>query len=73
MALKVPVELLVKLTLPVGVIAPAPDESATVTVHVVAVPVPTVAGEHATVVVLVRIVDATVNVPLEPLWTLSPP
>jgi hypothetical protein len=72
-ALKVPVLLLVKLTVPVGTMAPAPEESATVAVHVVAEPVPTVAGEQATVVVLDLMVEANVNVPTLPVWTLLPP
>ncbi len=71
-ALKVPVELLVKVTVPVGVIAPVPEESDTVTVQVVDTPVPTVAGEHATEVELDLIVEARVKVPLLPVWTLSP-
>jgi hypothetical protein len=71
--LKVPVELLVKVTVPVGVIAPAPDESATVAVHVVDIPEFTELGLHETVVVVERIVDASVNVPLLPVWTESPP
>ena len=36
-ALKVPVLLVVKLTVPVGVTAPAPEASLTVTVHVLGV------------------------------------
>jgi hypothetical protein len=64
---KVPVELVVKVTVPVGVIAPVPAESATVTVQVLGVLSRTLAGEHATVVVVVLIVDARVNVPLLPL------
>jgi hypothetical protein len=71
--LKVPVELVVKVTVPVGVIAPAPEESATVAVQVDATLSRTLAGEQETVVVLVRIVDASVNVPLLPVWTVSPP
>jgi hypothetical protein len=71
-ALKVPVELLAKVTVPVGVIAPAPEESATVAVQVDATLSRTLAGEQETVVVLVRIVEAIVNVPLLPVWTLSP-
>ena len=63
-ALKVPVELLVNVTVPVGVTAPVPDVSATVAVHVDAALSKTLAGEHETVVELVRIVDVTVNVPL---------
>ena len=71
--LKVPVELVVKLTVPVGVMAPAPDESATVAVQVDATLSNTLAGEHATAVVVARFVEARVNVPLLPEWTLSPP
>ncbi len=66
-ALKVPVEFDVKVTLPVGVTAPVPEESATVTVHVDATLSSTLAGEHDTVVVVVRFVDASVNVPLLPV------
>ena len=72
-ALKVPVELLVKVTVPVGVTAPVPDASETVTVQVEATLSRTLAGEHDTAVELVRIVDARVKVPLLPVWTLSPP
>jgi len=71
--LKVPVELLVKVTVPVGVIAPVPDESATVAVHVVDTPEFTELGLHETVVVDERIVDASVKVPLLPVWTELPP
>ena len=70
---KVPVLLLVKLTVPVGVTAPVPDESETVTVQVVAEPVPTVEGVQDTVVELDLMVEASVNVPALPVWTLSPP
>ena len=66
-ALKVPVEFEVKVTVPVGVIAPVPEESATVAVQVEATLSSTLAGEHATVVVVARIVEARVNVPLLPL------
>ena len=65
-ALNVPVLLLVKLTVPVGVTAPAPEESATVTVQVVADPVFTDAGEQVTAVVVARLVEARVNEPLLP-------
>jgi len=71
--LNVPVELLVKVTVPVGVIAPVAEESATVAVQLVDTPVLTDDGLHETVVVVVRLVDATVNVPLLPVWTESPP
>jgi hypothetical protein len=70
---KVPVELVVKLTVPVGVMAPVPDESATVAVHVLGVLSRTLAGEHATVVVVVRRVEASVKLPLLPVWLESPP
>ena len=65
--LKVPVELLPKVTVPVGVIAPVPDASATVAVQVLAVLSTTLAGEHATVVEDVRKMDASVKVPLLPV------
>jgi len=63
-ALKVPVLLVVNVTVPVGVTAPVPEASATVAVHVLGTSSRTLAGEHETVVVLVRIVDASTNVPL---------
>jgi hypothetical protein len=71
--LKVPVELVVNVTVPVGVTAPVPEESATVAVQVDATLSRTLAGEHDTVVVVARFVEARVNVPLLPEWTLSPP
>jgi hypothetical protein len=70
--LKVPVLLLVKLTVPVGTMAPAPEESATVTVHVEATLSKTLAGEHETVVVLALIVEASVKDPLLVRCTPSP-
>jgi hypothetical protein len=71
--LKVPVLLVVKVTVPVGVVPPVPEASATVAVQVLAVLSRTLAGLHAIVVVDARLVDARVNVPLLPVWTLSPP
>jgi hypothetical protein len=65
--LNVPVLLEVNVTVPVGVIAPVPDESATVAVHVLAVLSETLAGLQFTVVVVVLMVDASVNVPLLPV------
>jgi hypothetical protein len=62
--LKEPAALVVNVTVPVGVIAPVPEESATVAVHVVACRTVTDAGEQETVVLGVLIVDVTVNVPL---------
>jgi hypothetical protein len=72
-ALKVPVEFEVNVTVPVGVTAPVPEASATVAVQVDATLSRTLAGEHATVVVLERIVEARVKVPLLPLCDESPP
>jgi len=65
-ALNVPVELLVKVTVPVGVIAPVPEESATVTLQVSATLSKTLAV-HETVVVDALIVDASVKVPVLPV------
>jgi hypothetical protein len=66
---KVPVELLVNATVPVGV--PLPE--VTVAVQVEAMLSRTLAGEHATVVMLAFWPTASRNVPLLPVWTLSPP
>ncbi len=63
---KVPVLLVVNVTIPVGVIAPVPEESATVAVQLVAVLSRTLAGEQATVVVEERMVEASVKLPLLP-------
>jgi hypothetical protein len=65
--LNVPVLLVVNVTVPVGVIAPAPDESATVAVQVVETPVLTEDGLQETVVVVDLMVDTTVNVPPLPV------
>jgi hypothetical protein len=66
-ALKVPVELVVNVTVPTGVTPPVPEESATVAVHVDATLSSTLAGEHAIVVVLALMVEARVKVPLLPV------
>jgi hypothetical protein len=71
--LNVPVELVVKVTVPVGTIAPVPEESATVAVQLVAVLSRTLAGEHVTVVVVDLMVEVTTKVPLLPVWVESPP
>jgi hypothetical protein len=71
--LNVPVLLVVNVTVPVGVTPPAPEASATVAVQVDAVFSATLAGEQATVVDEARMVEASVNVPLLPVWTESPP
>jgi hypothetical protein len=69
----VPVELVVKVTVPVGVTAPVPELSATVAVQLLGVLSRTLAGLQLTVVVEARIVDARVNVPLLPVCMLLPP
>ena len=71
--LNVPVLLVVNVTVPVGVTAPVPELSATVAVHVEATLSGTLPGEHAIVVVVDLMVDASVNVPLLPVCTESPP
>jgi len=68
-ALKVPVLLLVNVTVPVGV----PLLEVTVAVQVDATLSRTLAGEHDTAVALVFVPTARVNVPLLPVWTVSPP
>jgi len=60
----VPVLLVVKVAEPVGVTAPAPDESVTVAVQLVGVLSTTLAGVHDTVVVVVRGVEVTVKAAL---------
>jgi hypothetical protein len=69
----VPVLLVVKVTVPVGVTAPAPEASVTVAVHVDATLSSTLAGLHDTAVADDLIVDATVNVPALPVCVESPP
>jgi hypothetical protein len=64
---KVPVLLVVNETVPVGEIAPVPEESATVAVQVLSTLSRTLAGEQETVVVVDLKVDASVNVPLLPV------
>ncbi len=67
-ALNVPVELLVKVTVPVGV--PLPE--VTVTVQVEPVLSRTLAGKQVTDVVLAFWPTASRNVPLLPVCTESP-
>ncbi len=62
-----PVLLVVKVTVPVGVIAPAPEASLTVTVQFVVTPVLTDAGLQDTLVEEALIVEASVKVPLLPV------
>ena len=67
------VPLGVKVTVPVGAVAPVVDVSDTVAVQLVGVLSRTLAGAHDTVVVVDLIVDVTVNAALVlPVWTLSP-
>ncbi len=65
-ALNVPVLLLVKLTVPVGVTGPDPELSETVTVQVVGLLFATLVGEQETAVVVALFVDAPVNAPVLP-------
>jgi hypothetical protein len=71
--LNVPVELVVKVTVPVGVTAPVPEASVTVAVHVEATLSNTLAGLQDTVVAEDLIVDANVNPPLLGMCVESPP
>ena len=64
--LKVPVELVVKVTVPVGVTAPVPEASVTVAVQVEATLSNTLAGLQETAVAEDLTVDANVNVLLLP-------
>src|SRR2546428_4328355 len=73
-ALKVPAPLLLKLTVPVGVLFVPTSVSATVAVQVVAWPTTTVAGEQPRLVLVERVaVTATMVVPELPVWVVSPP
>jgi hypothetical protein len=71
--LNVPVPLLVNVIVPCGVIAPEPDVSATVAVHVLGWLTWTLLGEQLTVVPVVRTVAVTVVLALLPVCALSPP
>ena len=53
-----------KLTVPVAVVAPAPEESVTVAVHVVATFSATLFGEQLTLVVVDRMVAVTGALPV---------
>ena len=68
----VPVPELVKVTVPVGVIAVPVDESVTVAVHDVDEPVLTDAGLQVTLVVVVRTVTVTDALPVLVAWVASP-
>ena len=62
--LNVPVEFVANVAEPDGVTAPVPEESVTVAVQLLGVLSTTLAGEQDTVVVVVRVVDVTVNAAL---------
>jgi len=62
-----------KPIIPVGVMGvPIPEESVTVAMHAVAVPMSTDAGRHVRVVVVGRATIVTLVVPLEAAWSMSP-
>jgi hypothetical protein len=67
--LKVPVLLVVNVTVPVGV----PTLELTVAVQLLGVLSSTLAGEQDTDVELATPVAVTVKVPVLPVWTESPP
>ena len=69
--LKVPLSVL-KLTVPVGVVAPAPAVSVTVVVQVVVPFTGTVVGVQLTLVLVDRLVAPTLVLPLLVAWLLSP-
>ena len=71
--LNVPVLFVENVIVPVGVIAPVPDVSATVAVQLVATLSKTLVGVHETVVELARIVEVTTKVPLLGLKPVAPP
>jgi len=71
--LNVPVELVVNVTVPVGVTAPVPEASVTVAVQVAATLSSTLAGLQETAVADDLMVDANVNVPKLPVCVESPP
>jgi len=62
-----------KPIIPAGVMAvPIPEESVTVAMHAVAVPMSTDAGRHVRVVVVGRATIVTLVVALEAAWSMSP-
>jgi len=69
----VPVALVMKPIIPVGVMAvPIPEESVTVAMHAVTVPMSTDAGRHVRVVVVGRATIVTLVIPPEAAWSMSP-
>jgi hypothetical protein len=70
---KVPALELVKVTVPPGRMAVPPEASDTVAVQVVPEFTGTEDGEQVTLVELLRFWAVMEKVPLEPLWSVSPP
>ena len=70
--LKEPAPLLLKLTVPVGVLLVPTPVSATVAVQVVAWPTTTVTGEQLRLVVVERLPTVTTVLPELPAWVVSP-
>jgi hypothetical protein len=71
--LKVPAPLLLKLTVPVGVLGVPVSVSLTVAVQVVACPTTMDAGLQLTLVLVERLLTVTRLVPELPAWVVSPP
>jgi len=69
---KEPAALLVKLTVPVGVVGPIEDVSVTVTVHVVAWFIATEEGEQLTLVVVESLPKPIDADPWLERWIVSP-
>ena len=67
MLVNVPVEFVVKVTVPVGTTPPAPEASDTVAVQTDAVLSGTLAGAHVTLVADALMVEASVKLPLLPV------
>src|SRR2546428_6604888 len=71
--LKEPAPLLLKLTVPVGVLLVPASVSLTVAVQVVGWPTTTDAGVQPTLVLVERLLTVTVVEPELPAWVVSPP
>src|SRR2546425_1075271 len=71
--MKVPAPLLLKLTVPVGVLGVPVSVSLTVAVQVVDCPTTTDAGLQLTLVLVERLLTVTMLVPELPAWVVSPP
>ena len=72
-ALNVPTPVLVKLTMPLGVLLVPMSVSLTVAVQVVESFTGMVVGEHVTEVLVRRLRAVTTVISLEPMWVVSPP